>query len=249
MKIDVEMDRVMALASYETVDESEDSLSGMLSLVGRLMLARRVSLMLLDTVGDEGQQLKLVALHGDLPKSAWEERAKLGQGIAARVLADWQPILIPDINISPLKPARRHPGESGSFIACPVPVAGRPAGVVNISDSISGSPFTNADLARAELAAVLVGRSIHLLRLQGVLDSSFAKMALALEGVTDSDAFISLSVNEPQQVAKILAKTFYREMHRCGFSANQIIHAAGEIISELSASMNRHKQRQQRRSR
>ena len=32
-------------------------------------------------------------------------------------------------------------------------------------------------------------------------------------------------------------------MRHCGFSPNQIIHAAGEIISELTTSLNRHKRR------
>jgi len=37
-------------------------------------------------------------------------------------------------------------------------------------------------------------------------------------------------------------------MHRCGFTPNQIIHAAGEIISELTGSLNRHKQRMARKT-
>ena len=45
------------------------------------------------------------------------------------------------------------------------------------------------------------------------------------------------------RVAGMLARAFYREMRHCGFSPNQIIHAAGEIISELTSSLNRHKRR------
>jgi hypothetical protein len=45
-------------------------------------------------------------------------------------------------------------------------------------------------------------------------------------------------------VARILAKSFYRELRSAGFSVRQIIHAAAEIVSEVSASLKRHKRRQ-----
>ena len=41
----------------------------------------------------------------------------------------------------------------------------------------------------------------------------------------------------------MLARAFYRELRHCGFTPNQIIHAASEIISELTGSLNRHKKR------
>jgi hypothetical protein len=44
----------------------------------------------------------------------------------------------------------------------------------------------------------------------------------------------------------MLAKSFYKEMRHCGFSPGQIVNAAGEIISELTGSLNRHKKRMER---
>lgn len=247
MVTSIELGKLKELALYEPGADYDDTLSGLMASVSRCLLARRVSLMLLDTDGDQGQKLKLMALHGDLPKAAWDERPAPGQGIAARVLADGHALHIENIDATSLKSAKRHPGESPDFIVCPVTIAGQLAGVLNISDRIAGHAFTRDNLAQAELAAVLVGRAIQLFRLQGLLDSSFAKMAMALEGVSDSRSFMTISVHEPQKVAKILAKAFYKEMHRCGFTANQILHAAGETISALSDSINRHKQRLNRR--
>jgi len=190
--------------------------------------------------------LRLVALHGELPETAWNERSEESQSVAAQVLASRQSLVVNDINTSALKLVRRHSGEPASFMACPVPVSGIYAGVLNISKRENGQPFTEQDLAIAEFAAILVGRAIELGRLQGMLNSSFAKMALVLEEVSNSRSFIDLSIQEPQRMAKILAKSFYKEMSRCGLSANQIIHAASEIISEMTNSIVRHQRRQKR---
>jgi L-methionine (R)-S-oxide reductase len=242
----IDIKKLRELASFEAKGGDDSALSRLMTLVADFLSARRVSLMLIDTVGEKGRRLKLAALHGNLPDAAWSEQPTVGQGIAGKVLAEEQSLLIANINVTSLKTTMRHSGEPASFIACPVSIAGQSAGVLNISDSIAGTPFTDEDLAWSELAAVLVGRSIHQLRLQGMLDSSFAQMAMTLEGVTDAGAFMSLSTQEPRKVAKILAKAFYKEMDRCGFTFNQILHAAGDIISELTLNLNRHKQRRKR---
>jgi hypothetical protein len=44
-------------------------------------------------------------------------------------------------------------------------------------------------------------------------------------------------------MARIVARSFYREMTIAGFSQSQIIKVASEIISELSVSVRRHSKR------
>lgn len=246
MNICSELDRLKELATFKPDDDHERAMSGLMDTVAGMFAAGRVSLMLVDSVGSLGQMLRLVALHGELPETAWNERSEESQSVAAQVLASRQSLVVNDINTSALKLVRRHSGEPASFMACPVPVSGIYAGVLNISKRENGQPFTEQDLAIAEFAAILVGRAIELGRLQGMLNSSFAKMALVLEEVSNSRSFIDLSIQEPQRMAKILAKSFYKEMSRCGLSANQIIHAASEIISEMTNSIVRHQRRQKR---
>jgi hypothetical protein len=53
-------------------------------------------------------------------------------------------------------------------------------------------------------------------------------------------------VQNPDQVAKILAKSFYKEMTRAGFGSSQIVNAATEIIAQLSGSLHRHSKRMER---
>ena len=246
MNICSELDRLKELATFKPDDDHERAFAGLMDTVAGMFSAGRVSLMLVDSVGSLGQKRRLVALHGELPETAWNERSEESQSIAAQVLASRQSLVVNDINVSAMKVMRRHSDEPASFMACPIPVSGIYAGVLNISKRENGQPFSEQDLAIAEFAAILVGRAIELGRLQGMLNSSFAKMALVLEEVSNSRSFMDLSVQEPQRMAKILAKTFYREMSRCGLSANQIIHVASEIISEMTNSMVRHQRRQKR---
>lgn len=242
--LELEQQKLRELASFEVTGPFDDNLYRLTCIVGDLLAARRVSLMLLDIApGDRGPRLKLAALYGELPEAAWKEEPAAGQGIAGQVLASGASVRIDDIARSGWKQQARRADQDGSFLACPVPIAGKAAGVLNISQPINRNAFSSADQDNAELAAILIGRAIQVGRLDRMLDSRFAQMAFTLEGATDACTMISLTAHDPDKVAKMLARGFYREMRHCGFTPNQIIHAAGEIISELTGSLNRHKKR------
>lgn len=242
-RFDPHQQKLRELAVFEVAGPFEDNLYRLTCIAGELLAARRVSLMLLDIAPGKGARLKLAALYGELPEAAWKEEPAAGQGIAGQVLASGVSIRVASIGRSNWKQQARHADEAGGFLACPVLIAGSPAGVLNVSLPIDRNRFSEADLANAELAALLIGRAIQVGRLDRMLDSRFAQMAFTLEGATDACSVISLSAHDPDKVAKMLARGFYREMRHCGFTPNQVIHAAGEIISELTRGLNRHKKR------
>jgi hypothetical protein len=95
------------------------------------------------------------------------------------------------------------------------------------------------------LAAIALGveKSVEMARLQNLLQSKFAQVALAREGMFPPD----LRHLETERFVKIFAKTFYREMTRAGFGPGHIIDAATEIISLLGEQVGRHSKRQSRR--
>jgi L-methionine (R)-S-oxide reductase len=242
-RLDQHQQKLRELASFEVTGRFEDNLYRLTCIVGELLAARRVSLMLLDIAPGKGARLKLAALYGELPEAAWKEEPAAGQGIAGQVFASGNSIRVASIGRSNWRQQARHADEAGGFLASPVLLAGRPAGVLNVSQPIDRTRFSPTDQANAELAAVLIGRAIQVGRLDRMLDSRFAQMAFTLEGATDACSVISLSAHDPDKVAKMLARGFYRELRHCGFTPNQVIHAAGEIISELTSSLNRHKKR------
>jgi GAF domain-containing protein len=235
--------KLLELAGFELTGRFEDNLYRLTCIAGDILAARRVSLMLMDAASGKGVRLKLAALYGELPDAAWREDAPPESSISQHVLGLGECLHVKDIGHSRWREAARRLGSTGSFISCPIHVAGKPAGVLNISEPIERVHFTPGDLEAAELTARLIGRIIHVARLDRVLDSRFAQLAFTLEGRADSCSVVSLSSHEPDKVARMLAKAFFKEMHHCGFSANQIIRAAGEIISELTGSLNRHKHR------
>jgi GAF domain-containing protein len=231
------------LITYEPDCPFEDALYAMTRLIGEMLSAGRVSLMLRDMTRERRTRLRLVALHGTLPEAAWGEEAAEDASIAGHVLATGRSVRVDDISRSDFSSQARRPDGPASFMACPVMIAGQPAGVLNISEPAAGVNFSDDHLELAELAALVVGRTIHTMRLTSMLDARFAQMALTLEGQGDSRSMTRLTAHDPERVARMLAKAFYKEMHHCGFTPNQIIHAAGEIISELTGSLNRHKRR------
>jgi hypothetical protein len=58
---------------------------------------------------------------------------------------------------------------------------------------------------------------------------------------------VTQSIQNPSQLSKMLARSFYTEMTRAGFDFSQIIGAATEIISELASNVRKHSDRKQRR--
>ncbi len=235
--------KLLELAGFEPTGRFEDNFYRLTCITGDALAARRVSLMLLDTGSGKGVKLKLAALYGELPEVAWRDDTPPEEGIAQHVLNLGQCLHVKDIGHSRWRTLARRLGGTGSFIACPIHLAGKPAGVLSVSEPIERAYFTPSDRDAAELAASLIGRIIHVARLDRVLDSRFAQMAFTLEGRADSCSVVSLSTHEPDKVARMLAKAFFKEMRHCGFTPNQIIRAAGEIISELTGSLNRHKHR------
>lgn len=238
--------KLRELAEFEVSGAFDDNLYRLTCIAADLLDAQRVSLMLLDAGEQSGAQLKLAALYGELPDAAWRNEHSAESGIAAQVLKSGTSLRVANIGRSPLKDKARRPAAGGSFVSVPVPIAGHAAGVLNFSDPRGSRPFSPADTEQAELAAVLVGRAIQVARLSRLLDSRFAQMAVTLEGVQDACSVMVLSAQDPEKLSKMLAKAFYRELRHCGFTPNQVIHAAGEIISELTGSLNRHKRRMER---
>ena len=87
-------------------------------------------------------------------------------------------------------------------------------GVINASDPKSNRAFNLDDLHLLEVVALFVGKSIQVVQLQSILSSRFAQMALAQEAQqTIGNAMAHVSKN-PNQLAKILAKSFFKEMTR-----------------------------------
>lgn len=209
--------------------------------------AASCSIMLLTEVETDDHVLKLwVSSEKDLPKEAWLPNRRRSESIAWQTVEAGHAIKVDDIEHSPYKLAARRNGRSGgSFMCAPVKVGQHSIGVVNLAGRSDSPPFDEADLSVAEIAATLIAQLVQVERLQTLLHSRVAQMAMARAGTEASNTVIAGQA-DLAHVAKMLARSFYKDLASAGFEPGQIIEAASEVIAQVSTDISRHKKRMDR---
>jgi L-methionine (R)-S-oxide reductase len=207
----------------------------------------RASIMLADGEGEQAL-LGMAAWRGEMVEEAMSARVcGDASSIAGSVYAGGRTLRVSDVDRAGGDVMAR--GEGGSFICAPLMLDGRVLGVINVRRARGERPFGKADEQLVECVALYAGKAIQAAQLAYVLNSGFARRAVERERAVlprVAEAF-SQGTAQPAQLARLLAKSFYREMKSAGFGPNQIVGAAGEIIDQLSASLRKHGQRIERR--
>jgi len=127
-------------------------------------------------------------------------------------------------------------GTTESMVSAIV-LQGKIVGVIHASLSLQPGGFKEEDLYLFSLLTPLVTKSIQVIQLQNILNSRFAQLAIAQSNESAIKELMNGMMQNPNQFARMLARAFYREMLHAGFSVNQIIFVATELISELSSSL------------
>ena len=146
------IDRVLSLDA--ATDDPRDLVNGLLTLVGDDMGAQRCSLLL--HVPDE-HALYLAAAKGIPPNVAMGYRVLFGQGVAGKVAATRQPLLVQDV-----AEAKHHPlirdefFTTGSFISFPLVYHGTLVGVVNLANRAMHGIFVDEDIERVRLLGLVI---------------------------------------------------------------------------------------------
>lgn len=117
---------------------------------------------------------------------------------------------------------------------------GKIIGVIQAVLPQQQSSFSKNDLDLIGILTPIITKSIQVIQLQHLLRSRFTQVALTRTSEDTVRAMLSGVMQNPNQIARILAKSFYREMLNAGFGFNQILFAATEVISELSATVRKH---------
>ena len=147
------IDRVLTLDA--TTDDTREMVHGLLTLVGDDMGAQRCSLMLL---APEENMLYLAAARGIAPNVPPGYRVRMGEGVAGKVAATREPLLVQDVD-----EARSHPllrdehFTTGSFISFPLVYHGSLVGVVNLTNRAMHGIFVEEDIERVRLLALVIG--------------------------------------------------------------------------------------------
>ena len=146
------IDRVLSLDA--AAHDPRQLVDGLLALVGDDMSAQRCSLMLR---APEPGNLYLAAARGVAPHVMDGVRVRFGEGVAGRVAQSRQPLLVRDV-----RDAGTHPllhdqyFTTGSFISFPLVYHGELLGVVNLTNKANAAAYTDEDVERVRLLALVI---------------------------------------------------------------------------------------------
>jgi L-methionine (R)-S-oxide reductase len=220
----------------------DDNLLELAKMTANILNAENCSIMLLNDGESENPRLCIYANHGKLPAVAYQESIGKGEGIAGHVVSTGKSLLIENIDKSEFfNQARRAKDSRKSLVCSPVKINKQIIGVVNVSGHVDGAAFNSTDLNLLEVIALFIGKSIQAIQLQKILNSRFTQIALAQSETNKTDHSTgNNTLHNPDQLAKILAKTFYKELVNMDFGSGQIITAASEIITQLNSNIQPH---------
>ena len=224
----------------------DEALMQLAEMAAHKLDAANCSIMLLKDGESANLRLRVCACYGYLPVAAYNESVAKGDGIAGRVIECGKTIVVNDISHSDFAGYARRPDDPRkSLISSPITINKRMVGVINVSGHLSGEAYTPVDVNLLEVLALYIGKSIQAIQLQGILNSRFVQLALVQEAENTLGSYKAV-LQDPDLVAKILAKSFYKEMVRAGFGTGHIINTASEIIAQLSTGLQRHNKRMAR---
>ena len=195
--------------------------------------------------GEPGEtMLKVFASDADQSVSVSSEPQNRHAAVFDPVIAAGAPCLIENLSEATcLSLGHQQPDAFNSLVAAPIHINNKTVGVLSASGHKLNRPLEQSDVEWIGMIGLLVGKSMQVVQLQNVLSSRFAQLALVREAKANLGVALEKAVENPDQLARILAKSFFREMTTTGFSTSQIIQASSEIIAQLSSSLNRHSKR------
>lgn len=131
---------------------------------------------------------------------------------------------------------------SEKFLAAPLHVKEKLVGYLVIMDV---KKCTSADESLLAMLSEHTGFAIEMHNMRQMLASSYLVKTLGLgkkKGVSGQNGFNShmlTAVAEPEKVATIIARTFYKDLRKAGFESGQILTVATELIGSLTEALHK----------
>ncbi len=173
--------------SMDAREEIQEMFQLAVTVIAEMLSAKIVSLMLLD---QEKKELFIKVAYGLDEAVVANARARLGTGIAGKVAETGEPLLIENVEESPLKGSPSNPQyETKSLVSVPVKIGSTVIGVINANNKTSGRPFNHDDLA------LLVS-----------LSQRFSKVIERIRTAEDSQAFLHETIQSLRSILEAQEK-------------------------------------------
>jgi len=132
---------------------------------------------------------------------------------------------------------------AGPELALPLSVNGLTVGYLYAhAPQRGGTRAARIDAGALGMLAVQLGLAIEAQGLRQMLASRYAPAALSGREHADAaarEARFLEAVTHPEKVARIIARSFYRDLRRSGFETKQILVVASELIDNLNEALRR----------
>jgi signal transduction protein with GAF and PtsI domain len=218
-------------AFIESQVSLDANLHELVLMAANIMQVQNCSIMLLKDEEDVADiTLRVFAHSGHLSEVASREAMKIKEGIAGHVVTTGRPLFIEDIDRSKYAPLKRGNYNSKGFISVPIIIHEKVAGVINANTPKRKPALTKKDFELLEVVSLLIGKSIQVIQLQNLLRSRYVQFAIVKEKEMNEVPFC----HSNDELAKILARTFYSEMIKAGFAPDHMITTATEILTLLN---------------
>jgi len=134
------------------------------------------------------------------------------------------------------------PAQAGELAAA-LRVGGRIVGYLYArSEAKRGRRSAGLDQALFEALAEHLAFAIETQTLRQLLASRYATIALSRDGQSGAlDLNFLSAVTHPEKVARIIARSFYKDLRKAGFETKQILVVATELIDSLNVALRRTK--------
>jgi putative methionine-R-sulfoxide reductase with GAF domain len=144
-------------------EQLHEMLELIVKMIAELLNAKRVSLMLLDK---SRQELFIKMSYGLEEWVVESTRVKVGQGIAGKVAANGEPLLISNIEENDVFTAPNNPQyDTMSLVSVPLRVNDVIVGVINVNNKLSGAPFDQDDLTLLISFSERISRALERVRM------------------------------------------------------------------------------------